>query len=232
MFNTNMHQLLFEISMWAIPVLLAITLHEQAHALAAYKCGDHTAAMLGRLSFNPIKHIDPIGTIMVPIALLVFLPNPILFGWAKPVPVQSRNLKNPRKDMMLIALAGPLANVIMTLLWALLLKLIITALQFQLFLQSTTVAWLVANAYRGIIINIMLTVFNLLPIPPLDGSKIISAVLPYKWLPILYFLEQYGFIILALLLFSGVLLPPLQFLFFSMLNIVFSLFDLKQLLAI
>ena len=178
---------------WVVPVLFAITLHEAAHGWVASLLGDHTARMMGRVTLNPIKHIDPIGTILVP-AVLLLMPGGLIFGWAKPVPINFNALKSPRKDMIWVALAGPAANILMTIGWL----LVIT---FTTNLDSPA---LVQMAAAGIFINLILAVFNLLPIPPLDGSRVISALLPrplaYKYNQ----LEQYGlYIILALMFFGG-----------------------------
>ena len=196
-----------ELSLWALPLLLAITFHEAAHAWAALKLGDKTAYFLGRVSSNPIKHIDPIGTILVPM-LLLMINSSFLFGWAKPVPINTRNLKKHSLYLALIAIAGPIANLIMAILWACVIK----AMQYGLYasLPQNVGIWLVGNAQRGIVINCLLAIFNMLPIPPLDGSKILSAVLPRSWLWINDSLEDYGFIILLLLLMSGILTPIIQ----------------------
>ena len=151
---------------YIIPLTFAITLHEFAHGWAANQCGDATARMLGRLTLNPIKHIDPMGTILVPI-LLYFTGSPFLFGWAKPVPINFNALKYPKRDMILVALAGPASNFIMALLWSF-------AIMIALSLESQS---LIEMAKFGVVINLVLGVFNLLPLPPLDGSRIVSALL-------------------------------------------------------
>jgi len=184
---------------WVLPVIFAITIHEAAHGWAAEKLGDSTAKMLGRLTLNPIKHIDPIGTILVPGFL--YLTGGFLFGWAKPVPVTWENLKNPRRDVALVALAGPGANFIMALLWAFIMKLgfvLAPSPQYWLFP-------LILMGKAGIEINLILMLLNLLPILPLDGGRVLGALLPgplaYKYSR----LEPYGIFIVLGLLFLGIL---------------------------
>jgi len=177
---------------WIIPVLFAITLHEAAHGWIASKFGDHTARMMGRVTLNPVKHIDPVGTILVPAALLI-MSTGFIFGWAKPVPINFNALRSPKSGMIWVALAGPGANLIMAIGWLLVFFLAI----------KMNIPILQRMADAGILINILLAVFNLLPIPPLDGSRVISALLPN---PLAYRynqLEQYGFFILIGLMFLG-----------------------------
>jgi Zn-dependent protease len=178
---------------WTPPVLLAVTLHEVAHGWAARELGDHTAERLGRLSLNPLKHVDPIGTVLVP-GLLYVLAG-FVFGWAKPVPVTWENLRNPRRDMALVALAGPLANVAMLLVW-----LAVAKLGF-----SWAQDYFISAGLAGIMINTMLIVLNLLPVPPLDGSRVVSALLPPDAALQYGRIEPYGLLILLVLLSSGVL---------------------------
>jgi Zn-dependent protease len=188
-----------QVALWAIPLIYAITMHEVAHGWVASKLGDNSAFMLGRVSLNPFKHIDPVGTIIVPLVLL-FLGG-VLFGWAKPVPVNEHALKNPKKDIVLVALAGPLANLLMAFIWALCLK-------FSLYLQDIGFEYymiIYSMSQIGIIINIVIGLFNLIPIPPLDGSKIMYSVLPKRYKYFYNKLEPFGFIIIFALLVSGVL---------------------------
>lgn len=187
-----------------IPILFAITLHEVAHGYVANRFGDPTAKMLGRLSLNPLKHIDLVGTIIVPVILLML--GGFLFGWAKPVPVSSRNFKNPRVDMIWVAAAGPAANGVMALLWAAILKISILffATQPQIFNLIKTMAAI------GIQINLILMILNLVPIPPLDGSKILMGVIPGPAAYKLSLLEPYGFFIVLALLYFGVLSAILE----------------------
>jgi Zn-dependent protease len=178
---------------YIIPLLFAITLHEAAHGWVASKLGDHTARMMGRVTLNPIKHVDPVGTILVPLALLLMPGVGFIFGWAKPVPINFRALRSQKSGMIWVALAGPGANFLMAIGW---LILAIISLKLELFI-------LYSMARVGIFLNILLAVFNLLPIPPLDGSRVISALLPgplaYKYGQF----EQYGFLILLGLMFIG-----------------------------
>ena len=185
------------IAISALPVIFAITLHEAAHGYAARHFGDPTAWQMGRISLNPLRHIDPVGTILIPAAILLFSGGTFLFGYAKPVPVDFSRLRNPKQDMFWVAAAGPGANLFMAFCWAFMLKL----------------AWLMpGNAFTlplsemskvGIIVNCVLMVLNLLPLPPLDGSRLLTALLPPFWRPVLAPLERYGIMALFLLLFIG-----------------------------
>jgi Zn-dependent protease len=162
---------LYILSVWAIPVLFAITLHEVAHGWTARYFGDRTAELLGRLSLNPLRHIDPVGTVLLPGSLLALgLP---LFGWAKPVPVTISVLRNPRRASILVALAGPAANILMALLWCVVLLLVL-----QIRRGSILDNWVVLMAQAGIKVNAVLALFNLLPIPPLDGGRVLVGLLP------------------------------------------------------
>lgn len=206
------------LAIWALPVIFAITLHEAAHGWMAEKLGDKTARMLGRVTLNPLKHIDPLGTILVPGLLLFF--GGFIFGWAKAVPVTMRNLKRPKTDMAWVAIAGPAANLIMAVFWALILKLGYMLLSSQPGIGQ----FLVYSGLAGVSINIILMVLNLLPIPPLDGSRILSAFLPDNLAWQYNRLEPFGFFILLGLLFFGFLGPilagPYQFIQTSLLSLV------------
>lgn len=192
-------------TIWALPVIFAITLHEVAHGWAALQCGDTTAKAQGRLTLNPLPHIDPIGTILLPLGLLL-LSSPFLFGWAKPVPVNVRQLRNPRRDMALVAVAGPLANLLMALAWAFVFRLGVEFGEEWRFLAYAGIA--------GIMINSILMLLNLLPLLPLDGGRVLYSLLPPRLAEGFAKSEPYGFIILLVLLLTGtlgVLLgPPLN----------------------
>lgn len=191
--------LIQKILLFAPPILLAITVHEAAHGYAAKIFGDRTAEMMGRLTLNPIKHIDPIGTILVPGALLL-LGSGILFGWAKPVPVQFGNLKQPKQDMVWVALAGPLSNLAMAVAWGMLLKIASLGL-FPVWLAQ----YFFDMAATGITINLILLVLNMLPLPPLDGGRVVTGLLPYPQAEQFAKLEKFGFPILLGLAFTGLL---------------------------
>lgn len=188
-----------QIAIYAIPVIFAITVHEAAHGYVASRLGDQTARLAGRLTLNPIKHIDPIGTVVLPLILLAV--GSIIFGWAKPVPVEWRNLRRPKQDMAWVAVAGPGANLAMMLLWAGFGKL---AVSFQHVFKGYTEPMLYM-ALAGIGINIVLMVLNMLPLPPLDGSRVVSSFLPPRQEEQYNRLEPYGFIILIVLVVTGVL---------------------------
>lgn len=206
-----------KVAIWALPVLFAITAHEVAHGWVASLFGDQTARFSGRLTLNPIKHIDIIGTIIVP--LLLLMSTGFIFGWAKPVPVDARNMRQPRRDMAIVALAGPMANLIMALLWGGLAKLGIV-------LQSTN-SWggepINLMGMAGIQINIILAVLNCLPIPPLDGGRALFSVLRGRSARYLMYIEPYSFLILVLLMVTGMLqtiiLPPSIFLMQNILDL-------------
>lgn len=187
------------IAVWALPILFAITVHEVAHGWIALRCGDHTAQMMGRLTLNPVPHIDPVGTILVPGILLLF--GGVIFGWAKPVPVSWDKLGNPKRDMAIVALAGPMANLIMAILWALISRLGI-ALAPEFPALGVPLAYM---GVAGIFINALLMMLNLIPLPPLDGGRILVGLLPGHLAYKVSRIEPYGFFILLGLLFTGVL---------------------------
>ena len=179
---------LYTASTWAIPILVAITFHEAAHAYAAWKLGDDTAFRLGRVTFNPLKHVDPFGTVLVPTLLLLFK-APFLFGWAKPVPVAFGHLSRPRRDMALVALAGPLTNVVLALASAGLFHLV-------RLLPEAAAAWVAQTLYQSILLNLVLAIFNMIPLPPLDGGRVAMSILPGVLARPYAKLERYGFVIL------------------------------------
>ena len=187
---------LYKISFSIIPVLLAITLHEAAHGWVAKQLGDPTAFNLGRVTANPIKHIDPMGTILVPILLGFLSGGALLFGWAKPVPVVFQNLRNPRRDMVLVAAAGPLSNFVMALVWVLLGIVFWAVGAYNLVIGG----WLLESWEMGILINTILMVVNLIPIPPLDGGRIVTGLLPPKAAAVLARFEVFGLIIVFVLM--------------------------------
>ncbi|MGQ3890422.1 site-2 protease family protein [Legionella sp. CNM-4043-24] len=190
-----------QIAVWILPVLFAITLHEAAHAWVAYMLGDVTARQAGRVSINPMRHIDPVGTVVVPIVVMLLSHFSFVFGWAKPVMINSSHFKKPRRDIALSVAAGPTANVLMAVLWACALKI-----GLMLHPESSSAAlFLILTARAGIIINLLLAIFNLLPVPPLDGSKIVAMLLPAQQAMLFQKLEPYGFFILLALMFTGVL---------------------------
>ncbi len=189
-------EMLYTASTWVLPLIIAITLHEAAHGFAAHMLGDDTAWRLGRVSINPLKHIDPFGTLLMP-ALLLLLRAPFLFGYAKPVPVNFRALRHPRRDMILVAAAGPATNLVLATLAALLFHVIS-------FFPSTWGLWLAHNLRNALIINVVLAVFNMIPLPPLDGGRVMVGLLPNFLAVPLARLEPYGVMILLALM----LLPP------------------------
>lgn len=185
---------LYTVAVWALPVLLAVTLHEASHAYAARYFGDNTAYSQGRMSLNPLKHVDLVGTILIPAALLL-LNSPFVFGYAKPVPVNFGGLRNPRRDSALVALAGPASNLLMALLWQL--------MKIGIVVGGLRQPFLLRMADAGILINLVLFAFNLFPLPPLDGGRILTSLLPARLAWRFARVEPYGFfIVLALVYFK------------------------------
>jgi Zn-dependent protease len=195
----DMNDAIVTLTTWILPALLAITLHEAAHGLAADRLGDNTARMMGRVSLNPLRHVDPVGTVILPGALML-LGTPFLFGWAKPVPVNFRKLRNPRRDMVLVAAAGPAMNLLLAVIGALMLYGVPYA-------PELVRDWGQRNLYNLMVFNVILAVFNLWPIPPLDGGRIAVGLLPYRLAQPLARLEPFGFFIVLGLVF---LLPSLM----------------------
>ena len=187
---------LYSLSVWVLPLVIAITFHEAAHAFVAHRLGDKTAFELGRVSFNPIRHIDPFGTLVLP-AMLLLSHSPFLFGYAKPVPVNFRALNNPRLDMVFVALAGPATNILLALVAAL-------ALHALPFVPANAAQWIFDNLKNALIINVVLAVFNMMPIPPLDGGRVAVGLLPRPLSAPLARLEPFGMLILIGIL---ILLP-------------------------
>lgn len=188
-----MSSVIYQVSVWIVPVLVAITFHEAAHGYVAWRLGDHTAKDLGRVTFSPIRHIELMGTIVIPLVLLIFR-APFLFGWAKPVPVNFTNLRKPRRDMVLVAAAGPGTNLLLALISAILLHIVP-------FFGDETGKWISNNLGNSILINLVLAVFNMLPLPPLDGGRVAVGLLPKRLGEQLARLERVGFLIVLLLLF-------------------------------
>ena len=195
--------LLQTIAVYALPVIFAITLHEAAHGYVAKHFGDLTAYAAGRVSLNPLRHIDPLGTVALPLILLavgkLFGGGGILFGWAKPVPVNFSNLRRPKRDMLWVAAAGPAANLLMAMFWALMVKIGLSASGSYFALP------LALMGAAGVFINVIIMVLNLLPLPPLDGGRILVSLLPHRLAYQFSRIEPYGFMILIVLLFSGAL---------------------------
>ena len=206
------------IALYALPVLFAITVHEAAHGYAARHFGDNTAYALGRITLNPLKHIDPMGTILMPLLLYVATSGAFLFGYAKPVPVRFGNLRNPKRDMIWVALAGPAANFIQAFLWG--------ALLFVLKGADVSEPFFIKMAQGGVLVNVVMFVFNLFPLPPLDGGRILVGLLPYRQAVWVSRVEPWGFFIVMGLVIAGVVsslwMQPLMGLTYSLLNLLLT----------
>lgn len=216
----DVSSLIQSILIYALPVLFAITIHEAAHGYAARHYGDDTAARLGRITLNPIKHIDPVGTIVIPLMLLFATQGAFLFGYAKPVPVRFGNLRNPKRDMVWVALAGPASNLAQAVFWGLLL----------VFLHGVGVSemFFIKMCQGGVLVNVVMFVLNLFPLPPLDGGRILVGLLPMRQAAVVARIEPWGFFIVLALLLMGVVstywMQPLMSLTFSLLDIVLTPF--------
>jgi len=206
------------VALYAIPVLLSITVHEAAHGYAARYFGDNTAYVLGRVTLNPLKHIDPVGTILMPLMLYVATSGAFLFGYAKPVPVRFGNLRNPKRDMIWVALAGPGVNFIQALLWG--------VVFFLLQGLGVTEPFFIEMTQGGILVNVVMFVFNLFPLPPLDGGRILVGLLPYRQAMLVSRIEPWGFFIVMALVLAGVVsslwMRPLMGLTYSIIKLLLS----------
>ncbi|GAB3356175.1 MULTISPECIES: site-2 protease family protein [Giesbergeria] len=211
-------QLIQTVLIYALPVLFAITVHEAAHGYAARHFGDPTAAMLGRITLNPLKHIDPMGTILMPLLLYFATSGAFLFGYAKPVPVQFGRLRNPKRDMIWVALAGPASNFVQAVLWAALLLLLIGMGIEERFFREM--------ARAGILTNLVMWAFNLFPLPPLDGGRILVGLLPWKQAQWLSRVEPWGFFIVMGLVLAGIVgavwLRPLMAVGYSLIQLLLT----------
>ena len=204
--------------LYALPVLFAITVHEAAHGYAARHFGDNTAYAMGRVTLNPIKHIDPVGTILMPLMLYFATHGTFLFGYAKPVPVRFGNLRNPKRDMIWVALAGPGANLVQAFLWG--------ALMLTLQGMGVTEVFFLKMCQGGVLVNVVMFVFNLFPLPPLDGGRILVGLLPYRQAELVSRIEPWGFFIVMALVVAGVIsklwMQPLMGLTFGLLNLLLT----------
>lgn len=211
-------QIIQTITVYAIPVLFAITAHEAAHGYAARHFGDNTAYLMGRITLNPFKHIDPIGTVLVPLGLYFATAGAFLFGYAKPVPVDFGNLHNPKKDMVWVALAGPASNLVQALGWAIGFYLITSA--------GVTETFWISMCKAGIMVNVVMFVFNLFPLPPMDGGRILVGLLPWRQANAVAQIEPYGFFIVLGLLVAGVItnlwMRPLMNLTYGVIDVVLT----------
>ncbi len=214
----NFDNLIQNLLIYAIPVIFAITVHEAAHGYAARHFGDNTAYMLGRITLNPLKHIDPLGTIVMPIMLYVATSGAFVFGYAKPVPVQFGKLRNPKRDMVWVAAAGPGANLVQALLWGIALYLMVG--------MGLSEPFFVKMCQAGMLVNVVMFAFNLFPLPPLDGGRVLVGLLPYKQALLVSRIEPWGFFIVMGLVLAGIVgtlwLRPIMGLTFELLDLLLS----------
>ncbi|MES2974822.1 MAG: site-2 protease family protein [Pseudomonadota bacterium] len=214
----DFNNLIQTVAIYALPVIFAITLHEAAHGYIARRFGDNTAWQLGRVTLNPVKHIDPVGTILMPALLYFATSGAFLFGYAKPVPVNFGNLRNPKRDMVWVALAGPGSNLLQALLWGILLYLLAG--------MGVTERFFIEMCRAGMLVNVVMFVFNLFPLPPLDGGRVLVGLLPYRQAVLVSRIEPWGFFIVMGLVLAGVIttlwMRPLMKLTYDLLQIVLS----------
>ncbi|MFP5466897.1 MAG: site-2 protease family protein [Gammaproteobacteria bacterium] len=211
-------QIIQTVAVYAIPVLFAITVHEAAHGYVARHFGDNTATMMGRVTLNPVRHIDPVGTILMPLLLYFATSGAFLFGYAKPVPVNFSQLRHPKRDMIWVALAGPASNFVQAFLWA--------ALFFVLVGMGTDERFFLEMTKAGVLVNLVMWAFNLFPLPPLDGGRILVGLLPWKQAQAVSRIEPYGFFIVMALVIAGIVgtvwLRPLMALGYGAINLLLS----------
>ena len=211
-------QLIQTVLIYALPVLFAITVHEAAHGYAARHFGDNTAAMMGRITLNPVKHIDPVGTILMPLLLYFATSGAFLFGYARPVPVRFDRLRHPKRDMVWVALAGPGANLLQALLWA--------VLMYVLLALDVNERFFLEMCKAGVLVNVVMFAFNLFPLPPLDGGRILIGLLPWRYAALLARVEPWGFFVVMALVILGVVstlwMQPIMALTYGLLDILLT----------